>query len=81
MIISESHLQVVFGMDHIKRYSKSKRKAPIYWKLSSNKGNYSIWLYYHRITKDTLFQVLKYVEDKINLENSGYEGLKQRKRK
>ncbi len=31
-----------FFDDHIKKYSKSRRKAPIYyWKLSSNKGNYS----------------------------------------
>jgi len=86
-ILGVSHLAEYFKRmsakgffdDHIKKYSKSRRKAPIYWKISSNKGNYSIWLYYHRITRDTLFQVLKYVDDKVNLENSNYEGLKLKK--
>jgi hypothetical protein len=65
-----------FFDDHIKKYSKSRRKAPIYWKLSSSKGNYSIWLYYHRITSDTLFQILKYIDDKLNLETSTFDGLR-----
>lgn len=68
-----------FFDDHIKKYSKSRRKAPIYWKLSSSNGNYSIWLYYHRITRDTLFIVLnEYVNPKIELENSKYQELKQK---
>ena len=66
--------------DHIKRYSKNKRKAPIYWKLTSLKGNFSIWLYYHRITRDTLFIVLnEYINPKIELEEAKYQELRQRK--
>jgi len=54
---------------HIKRYSKSRRKAPIYWQLRSASKNYSIWLYYHRLTADTLWKVLRgYVEPKISHE-------------
>jgi hypothetical protein len=34
---------------HIKRYSKSRRKAPIYWLIQSAKKNYAIWLYYPRL--------------------------------
>ena len=56
-------------MDHISRYSKSRRKAPIYWLLQSSKKNYALWLYYHRLDKDILFKALQhYVEPKIRLE-------------
>jgi len=60
-----------FWMDHVKRYSKSRRKAPIYWLLQSSKKNYSLWLYYHRLDKDILFKALvNYVEPKIRLEEN-----------
>lgn len=42
---------------HIKMYSKSRRKAPIYWQLATPSGSYSVWLYLHAFTKDTLFRV------------------------
>lgn len=55
-----------FFLDHLKRYSKSRRKAPIYWPLSTASGSYTIWLYYHRLTDQTLYLVVnKYVEPKI----------------
>lgn len=58
-----------FWMDHVKRYSKSRRKAPIYWLLQSSKKNYAIWLYYHRLDNDLLFKALtNYVEPKLRLE-------------
>ncbi len=57
-----------FWDDHVKRYSKSRRKAPIYWLLQSSKKNYALWLYYHRLDKDLLFKALvNYVEPKIKL--------------
>ena len=60
-----------FWMDHVKRYSKSRRKAPIYWLLQSSKRNYALWLYYHRLDKDILFKALtNYVEPKLRLEES-----------
>ena len=45
-----------FWDDHIKRYSKSRRKAPIYWLLQSSKKSYALWIYYHRLDKDILFK-------------------------
>ena len=58
-----------FWQDHIKRYSKSRRKAPIYWLLQSSKKSYALWLYYHRLDKDILFKAhTQYVEPKLNLE-------------
>ena len=69
-----------FWDDHIARYSKSRRKAPIYWLLQSSKKNYAIWLYYHRLDKDLLFKALvNYVEPKIRLETSRLESLRSQK--
>src|SRR5439155_2160848 len=42
---------------HIKMYSKSRRKAPIYWQLATPSATYSVWLYVHAFTKDTFFRV------------------------
>jgi hypothetical protein len=39
---------------HFKRYTKSRRKAPIYWSLSSEDGSLTYWVYYPKITKNTL---------------------------
>jgi hypothetical protein len=51
---------------HIKRYSKSRRKAPIYWLLQSDHRKYGLWLYYHRLDQDTLFKVLQgYINPKL----------------
>ena len=59
-------LSASFFQDHLKRYSKSRRKAPIYWPLSTASGSYTVWLYYHRLTDQTLYAAVnKYVEPKI----------------
>lgn len=67
-----------FFADHLKRYSKSRRQAPIYWPLSSPKGLYTIWLYYHRLNADTLFTALRdYLEPKLQYEEQRAFQLKQ----
>ena len=69
-----------FWDDHVSRYSKSRRKAPIYWLLQSSKKNYALWLYYHRLDKDILFKaLLNYVEPKIRLEQSRLDTLRAQK--
>jgi hypothetical protein len=66
-----------FWDDHVSRYCKSRRKAPIYWLLQSSKKNYALWIYYHRLDKDMLFKaLLNYVEPKIRLEESCLEPLR-----
>lgn len=48
-----------FFEHHLKSYSKSRRrKAPILWPLGTSSGSYVVWLYAHRTTADSLFQVL-----------------------
>lgn len=55
-----------FFQDHLKRYSKGSRQAPIYWSLSTASGSYTLWLYYHRLTDQTLFLCIQdFVEPKI----------------
>ena len=55
-----------FFADHLKRYSKSRRQAPIYWPLSTASGGYTLWIYYHRLTPDTLYKCLRqFIEPKI----------------
>ncbi|MBA3726736.1 MAG: hypothetical protein H0W86_09860 [Armatimonadetes bacterium] len=69
-----------FWGDHVKRYSKSHRKAPIYWLLQSSKKNYAFWLYYHRLNKDLLFKALaNYVEPKIQRETNRLDEMRRQK--
>jgi hypothetical protein len=57
----------LFFADHLKRYSKSRRQAPIYWPLSTTSGSYTLWIYYHRLNDQTLYTALnKYVKPKID---------------
>ncbi|GAG57339.1 unnamed protein product, partial [marine sediment metagenome] len=56
-----------FFADHLRRYSKSRRKAPIYWPLSTSSGSYTLWLYYHRLDDEILYTAVnRYVDPKIS---------------
>jgi hypothetical protein len=62
----EHYLDREFFASHIATYSKSRRTAPIYWPLSSINGNYIVWIYYHKLTSQTLFTVINdFVEPKV----------------
>jgi hypothetical protein len=55
-----------FFADHLNKYSKSRRQAPIYWPLSTASGSYTIWIYYHRLNDDILYKAVNdYVNPKI----------------
>jgi len=76
-------LQRDFFPRHLKKYSKSRRKAPVYWPISTSSGSYTLWLYYPSLTSETLYTAvndfiegpngkLKQVEqDLIALRNKG----------
>ncbi|MBT8036124.1 MAG: hypothetical protein KJO21_01145 [Verrucomicrobiae bacterium] len=53
-----------FFKEHLSRFSKSRRKAPIYWPLSTESGTYTLWFYYHRLDSDTLYTAVSFIEDK-----------------
>jgi len=48
-------LQRDFFAFHLQRYSKSRRKAPIYWPLGTASGSYTLWLYYPTLSSQTLY--------------------------
>jgi len=58
-----------FWIDHLKRYSKLHRKAPLYWPLQSRQNTYNVWVYYHGFNSDSMYKILvNHVEPKIRLE-------------
>ena len=60
------HRPTGFIQSHLKRYSMSRRDAPIYWPVSTASGSYTVWLYYHGLTDQTLYAAVnKHVEPKI----------------
>ena len=51
-------LQKDFFAFHLPRYSKSRRKAPIYWPLATASGSYTLWLYYPSWDHQTLYTAI-----------------------
>ncbi len=59
-------LQRDFFAFHLQRYSKSRRKAPIYWPLSTISGSYTLWVYYPSLTSQTLYTAINdFIEPKL----------------
>ncbi len=56
----------LFFAEHLKRYNKGRRQAPIYWPLSTPSGSYTLWLYYHRLNDQILYTAVNdFVEPKL----------------
>ncbi len=51
------HLRKHFFKAHLKRYSKSRRQAPIYWPLYVPSGAWGVWVYAPSLTRETLYAV------------------------
>jgi hypothetical protein len=51
-------LQKDFFAFHLQRYSKSRRKAPIYLPLSTASGSCTLWVYYPSLNNQTLFKAV-----------------------
>jgi hypothetical protein len=62
---------------HLKIYSIGKRRAPIFWVITPQSSNYSIWLYYHRLTKDTFYKVSEFAQQKLLHEETKLTSLTQ----
>lgn len=72
-----SWLATEFFPLHVRMYSRSRRKAPIYWQLATPSASYSVWLYIHRFTRDTLHRVLHdYVTPKLQHEQRKLDALR-----
>ena len=59
-------LRKEFFAFHLKLYSKSRRKAPIYWPLATASGSYTLWVYYPSLTSQTLYKAINdFIEPKL----------------
>lgn len=57
-----------FFKEHLKQYSKSRRKAPIYWPLSTSSGSYTLWIYYPELDDQSLYTAVNdFIEPKLKL--------------
>ena len=69
-----------FFNDHLKRYSKSRRQAPIYWPLSTPSNSYTLWLYYHRLSDQTLYTCVNdFVDPKLKQVGEDANRLRQQR--
>lgn len=51
---------------HLKRYSRSRRKAPLFWHLAPKSREYGIWLYSPVATRDTFYRIQNdYIDPKL----------------
>lgn len=62
---------------HLKQYSKSRRQAPIYWPLQTISGSYTLWVYYHSLSQQTLYTCINdFVEPKLKTIEEDLNGLR-----
>jgi len=55
-----------FFDDHKSKYSKSRRRAPIYWPLQTPSRQYTLWVYYPRLDAQTLYTCINdYINPKL----------------
>jgi hypothetical protein len=54
------YLRKRFFKDHLGRYSKSRRKAPIYWQLSVPSRAWGVWVYAPALSRETLYAVARH---------------------
>lgn len=81
-LLSGQSLRLTVAADlfarHLQVHSEGRRRAPIYWQLATPTATYSVWLYYHRFARDTLFTVLNdYVLPKLRHEERKLSSLRQ----
>ena len=78
--ISDLFINNNFFFDfHLKQHSASRRQAPIYWPLQTPSGSYTLWVYYHRLTEQTLYTCVNdFVEPKLKTVTDDLNGLRNK---
>lgn len=61
-----AYLRKKFFKEHLSRYSKSRRKAPIYWPLTVPSRGWTVWLYAPVISREVLYAVAGHAERRWN---------------
>jgi hypothetical protein len=54
-----------FFKEHLSRYSKSRRQAPVYWQLTIPSGSWSAWLYAPRFSREMLYAVVTLADHRL----------------
>jgi len=71
--------QSAFFSNHLKCYSKSRRKAPIYLPLQTQSGAYTLWVYYHRLNEQTLYSCVNdFIEPKLKSVNESLNVIRRK---
>lgn len=60
------YLAKAFFKEHVGRYSKSRRQAPIYWQLTIPSGAWSAWLYAPRFGREMLYAVVTLADHRLS---------------
>jgi hypothetical protein len=55
-----THFRTKFFKEHVSRYSKSRRKAPIYLPLMVASGQWGVWVYAPSMSRETLYAVVSH---------------------
>jgi hypothetical protein len=42
---------------HLAAYTSYGRRAPVYWQIATTSSGYSVWLYLHGLSRDTIYKV------------------------
>jgi hypothetical protein len=58
------HLRTRFFATHVRRYSASRRAAPIYWHLAVPSCDWGLWIYAPRLDRESLFAIAQAAQDK-----------------
>ena len=51
------YLRRQYFKEHLSRYSKSRRKAPVYWPLTVPSRSWGVWLYAPILSRETLYAI------------------------
>lgn len=54
-----------FFKEHLGRYSKSRRQAPLYWQLTIPSGAWSAWLYAPRFSREMLYALVTVADHRV----------------
>lgn len=71
-----TYLRRHFFREHLGRYSKSRRKAPIYWYLSGPSRQWGLWLYAPRLSREVLYAVGREARRRLHVAGETIERLR-----
>lgn len=71
-----TYLRRRFFKDHLGRYSKSRRKAPIYWYLSVPSRAWGLWLYAPRLSREALYGLAQESRRRLHIASESIERIR-----